>query len=130
MLPECYTGYKACESRLEPVDSEPMLTFFDSRRHCHCRAHVLPGLYYRRRVPHDLHVRLGQDDRQPPCVLSLCCESLFPPRLTLPLPPATAPSMAEEISMLNESRGFPTISRAITRETVYRDMNGMGSTKS
>ncbi|KAG0665188.1 hypothetical protein C6P46_000285 [Rhodotorula mucilaginosa] len=40
------------------------------------------------------------------------------------------PSMAEEVSMLNESRGFPTISRAITRETVYRDMNGMGSTKS
>lgn len=38
--------------------------------------------------------------------------------------------MAEEISMLNESRGFPTISRAVTRETVYRDMNGMGSTKS
>lgn len=61
---------------------------------------------------------------------SLSRESLFPPRLTFPLSPATAPSMAEEISMLNESRGFPTISRAITRETVYRDMNGMGSTKS
>lgn len=27
MLPECYTGYKACESRLEPVDSELLLTF-------------------------------------------------------------------------------------------------------
>lgn len=27
LFPECYTGYKACESRLEPVDSKPMLTF-------------------------------------------------------------------------------------------------------
>lgn len=40
------------------------------------------------------------------------------------------PALAEEISVLNESRGFPTIGRSITRETVFRDANGMGSTKS
>lgn len=37
--------------------------------------------------------------------------------------------MADQISVLNESRGFPAMNRAITRETVYHD-NGLGSTKS
>lgn len=35
------------------------------------------------------------------------------------------PAMAEQVSLYNESRGFPPVGRSITRESVYRDQNGM-----